>query len=184
MVNIKVEWNSMVWHKPRFGVVVGIHLHEPEPGIKYPYVAYDYTKTPCVEWDLDNNCLVHTGDLPEGTLVYMYNYIQKTRRLGKAAIAIGKVKEGAYYVRGSKSGFWGSNFWKAENIEPLIEDHQVMLDAVELYSAAKRRDWSIARTTATQNLIAVWLVENGYVSEIPVSPVERKIAVALDMPWR
>jgi len=182
MVHVKVEWNSMVWHKPRFGVVVGIHLHELEPGIKYPYVAYDYTKTPCVEWNLDNICLVHTGDLPEGTLVYMYNYIQKTKRFGKAAIAIGRVREGARYVR-NKDMYWVTGYWKAENIEPLIEDRQVMLSAVELYSAAKRRGWSIARTTAAQNLIAVWLVENGYVSEIPVTPVKGKIAVALDIPW-
>jgi hypothetical protein len=32
MVLIKVEWEIGKWHKPRFGVVVGIHLYEPEPG--------------------------------------------------------------------------------------------------------------------------------------------------------
>jgi len=176
MVFIKVEWKTDRWHKPRFGVVVGIHLYEPESGKKYPYVAYDYSETPCARWGPDRTCDIHTGDLPEGTLLYIHNYVQRSRRYGADAIAIGRVKEGANYIR--------ERYWVAENIEPVIEDHEVLLHAIGLTLAAKRRGWSIARTTATQNLIAVWLVENGYISEIPVSPVERKIAVALDMPWR
>jgi hypothetical protein len=105
----------------------------------------------------------------------MHNYVQRSRRFGEDAIAIGRVKEGANYIR--------EGYWIAENIEPVIEGREVLLHAIGLTLAAKRRGWSIARTTTRQNLIAVWLVENGYVSEVPVAPVEGKIAVALDIPW-
>jgi len=172
MVEIKVSWGRGRWHKVRFGKIIGIHIYEPELGRKYPYVAYDYTETPCAEWDIDRTCKTHVGDLPEGTLLYMENYIQRSRRHGDGATAVGIVKSGATYKR--------ADYWEAINIDKLVEDRDVLLHTVGLTLSARRKGWNIARTTIEQNLMAVWLVDNGYVSETPVR-VGGKIAVAMDL---
>lgn len=176
-MDVVVEWEVGRWHKLKFGAITGLTLWSPpdKPEWKYPYLAYDYGPVSCVEWEHGRECKRSVGFFPEGTYLYIYNWVQMSRRHGNFRVAIGVAREGASYEE--------KGYWKAENVEKVINGEEVILEAMELVREAYRRGWRLARSTREENLLAVWAVVNGIVGEIPVEPrPEMKIASAAEEP--
>ena len=149
----------------RFGQLIGITLWTPSPWrkeIKYPYIAYSYKNFPCIEWSKKGRaCLHHIADVPENTYVYMSIAYRGYAYTSDASIGI--VKEGSVYGR--------KEAWNAVNIAKVVEDVELLQPAqrADLALEASRRGWMISKENPGENLLAVWAVKTGLVSDKPVT---------------
>ncbi|MEM2498209.1 MAG: hypothetical protein QXR81_07540 [Candidatus Nezhaarchaeales archaeon] len=178
MVVVEVEWEIDRWNRIKFGQIVGVQLWNPpdRPEAKYPFVVYSYERFPCVKWLSVGSCGTVAGDAPEGTWLYMYNHIQKTRRFGSSRVAIAKVKEGAEYV-------W-EGWWKAKNVEKVVDELELTAMAVKLGVEAARLGCKVSRSSLNENLAALYVLANNIAPIVaPPSPKEMeymKIASAAE----
>lgn len=168
MVGVIVTWKVGRWNKIKFGEIKGVQLWSPpeRPERKYPFVVYSYERFPCVLWEVGGCCKQVAGEAPEGTWLYIYNYVQRSRRFGDSNVAIAKIKEGAEYV--------SKEWWEAKNVEKVISEAELVTLAPKLGIEAARLGCLVSRSSLGENLAALYVLVNG-IAPVITPPSEEKM---------